>query len=136
MAASKLTSSALALDLGQEAKQGSSLFGKRVEQASASALAMDLGEDVLREPKLLGKRLEPAIPRATSLGSLVTKVRPQDAATSPGTEYVRKSKRGLGPGTTHSAGSVAWSVHMARAAAAGTAGLRRHHSETRLAPAF
>jgi len=136
MAASKLTSSALALDLGQEAKQGSSLFGKRVEQASASALAMDLGEDVLREPKLLGKRLEPAIPRATSLGSLVTKVRPQDAATQPGSEYVRKSKRGLGPGTTHSAGSVAWSVHMARAAAAGTAGLRRHHSETRLAPAF
>lgn len=136
MAASKLTSSALALDLGQEAKQGSSLFGKRVEQASASALAMDLGEDVLREPKLLGKRLEPAIPRATSLGSLVTKVRPQDAAAQPGSEYVRKSKRSLGPGTTHSAGSVAWSVHMARAAAAGTAGLRRHHSETRLAPAF
>lgn len=142
MAASNLTTSvgsALAMDLGQESKQGSSLFGRRVEQATpagASALAMDLGEDVLREPKLLGKRLEPAVPRAASLGSLTTKVRPQDVATPPAGEYVRKSKRNLGPGATHSAGSVAWSVHMARAAAAGTSGLRRHHSETRLAPAF
>lgn len=142
MAASNLTTSggaALALDLGQEAKQGSSLFGRHVEQvgsSGASALAMDLGEDVLREPKLLGKRLESSVPRAASLGSLVTKARPQDVANPPAGEYVRKSKRNLCPGATHSAGSVAWSVHMARAAASGTAGLRRHHSETRLAAAF
>lgn len=101
-----------------------------------SALAMDLGEDVLREPKLMGKRVEqaPMPARSLSVGSTVVKSGGKESP--PATAYVRKSKRNMGPSGTHSAGSVAWSVHMARAAQTGTAGLRRHHSEGRLAPAF
>lgn len=129
----------MSASLGGSLRAASALMGRR-EQQAPSALAMDLGEGSLQGSKLFGKRVEqPSPARSTSLGSVVMKSKNKELISSvapPATPQFSRKARPAGQGATHSAGSVAWSVHMARAQASGTAGLRRHHSEGRLAPAF